>query len=165
VLLDSAQRLPAGSDRYSARKQIGIFQVRLAELQRKKLALTLGSSLGRLGWPVIRISLPRLRVLMLCNPLNCVIFRNKALDYFRFAIGPQNIDHPARSGIFSSHVSWSLLEHPLNMRLRRPGSSQLSCHNQTADSALALAAASMSGAAISWLKGLGGDVGFCIPLP
>ena len=73
--------------------------------------MTLGSSLGRLGWPVIRISLRRLRVLMLCNPLNRVTFRNKALDYFRFAIGPQNIDPPARAGIFPSHVSWSLLEH------------------------------------------------------
>ena len=43
-------------------------------------------SLGRLGWLVIRISLPSLRVLS--NPLNRVMFRNKALDYFRFAIGP-----------------------------------------------------------------------------
>jgi len=92
------------------RKQIG-FQIGLAEVQRKKLAMTLGWSLGRLGWPVIRISLPRLGVLMLCDPLNRVMFRNKALDYFRFAIGPQNIDPPARSRIFPSHVSWSLLEH------------------------------------------------------
>jgi hypothetical protein len=38
VLLESARRLPAGSDRYSALKQIGIFQVRFAELQLKKLA-------------------------------------------------------------------------------------------------------------------------------
>jgi hypothetical protein len=38
VLLESARRLPAASDRYSALKQIGIFQVRLAELQLKKLA-------------------------------------------------------------------------------------------------------------------------------
>jgi hypothetical protein len=30
----------------------------------------------------------RLRVLMLSNPLERVIFRNKALDYFRFTIGP-----------------------------------------------------------------------------
>jgi len=73
--------------------------------------MKLGALLGRLGWAVIRISLPRLRVLMLCNPLNRVMFRNKALDYFRFAIGPQNIDPPARSGIFPSHVSWLLLEH------------------------------------------------------
>jgi len=90
-------------------------------------------SLGRLGWFLIRISLPRLRVLMLSNPLNRVMFRNKALDYFRFAIGPQNIDPPARSGIFPRHESWSLLEHPSNMRLRQPGSSQLSCHNELAN--------------------------------
>jgi hypothetical protein len=61
-----------------------------------------------LGWFVIRISRPRLRVLMLSNPLNRVIFRNKALDYFRFAIGPQNIHPPARAGIFPRHESWSL---------------------------------------------------------
>jgi hypothetical protein len=42
--------------------------------------------LGRLGWIVIRISLPALRVLR--NPLNRVIFRNEPLDDFRFAIGP-----------------------------------------------------------------------------
>jgi hypothetical protein len=82
-----------------------------------------------LGWFVIRISRPRLRVLMLCNPLNRVIFRNKALDYFRFAIGPQNIDPPARTGIFPRHESWSLLGHPSNMRLRLHDSRQLSCHN------------------------------------
>jgi len=68
---------------------------------------------------------------MLSNPLKRVIFRNKALDYFRFAIGPQNIDPPASSGIFPRHESWSVLEHPSNMRPRRPGSSQQSCHNQT----------------------------------
>jgi hypothetical protein len=45
-------------------------------------------SLGRLGWSVIRIPWPRLRVLMVSNPLNRVIFRNEALDDFRFAIGP-----------------------------------------------------------------------------
>jgi hypothetical protein len=88
-------------------------------------------SLARLGGFIIRISLPRLRVLMLSNPLKRVIFRNKAPDYFRFAIGPQNIDPPARSGIFPSHESWSLLEHPSKMRPRRPGSSQPSCHTQT----------------------------------
>ena len=73
---------------------------------------------------------PRLSVLMLSNPLNRVIFRNKPPDYFRFAIGPQNIDPPARPGIFPRHESWSLLGHPSNMRLCRPRSSQLSCHNQ-----------------------------------
>jgi hypothetical protein len=51
---------------------------------------------------------------MLSNPLDRVIFRNKALDYFRFAIGPQNIDPPARTGIFPRRESWSLVEHPLN---------------------------------------------------
>jgi hypothetical protein len=45
-------------------------------------------SLVRLGRLIIRISRPRLRVLMLSNPLNRVIFRNEALDYSRFAIGP-----------------------------------------------------------------------------
>lgn len=56
---------------------------------------------------------------------------SETLDDFRFAIGPENIDTPARAGIFPRHESWSLLGHPSNMRLWRPGSSQLSCHNQT----------------------------------
>jgi hypothetical protein len=68
---------------------------------------------------------------MLSNPLNRVIFRNEALDYFRFAIGPQNIDRPARTGIFPRHESWSLLGHPANMSRWQNGSSQLCCHNQT----------------------------------
>jgi hypothetical protein len=67
---------------------------------------------------------------MLSNPLNRVMFRSKALDYFRFAIGPQNIDPPARTGIFPRHENWSLLGHPTNMGVWRPGSSQLSCNNQ-----------------------------------
>lgn len=83
------------------------------------------------GCFLIRVSLPRLRVLVLSNPLDRVAFRNKALDCFRFAVGPQNIDPPAKSGIFTSHESWSLLEHPPNMRLWCPGSSQLSCRNHT----------------------------------
>ncbi len=33
--LETARRLPAGSDRHSILKQIGILRVRLAELQRK----------------------------------------------------------------------------------------------------------------------------------
>src|ERR1700730_11472602 len=86
-------------------------------------------SLGRLRCIVIRIFLPRLGVLS--NPYDRVILGNEALDYFRFAIGPQNIDTPASPGIFPSHESWSLLEHPSNMRLWRPRSSQLFCHNQT----------------------------------
>ena len=68
-----------------------------------------------MGGFVVRISRPRLRVLMLCDPLNRVMFRNKALDYFRFAIGAQNIDPPARTGIFPRHENWSLLGHPTNM--------------------------------------------------
>ena len=76
---------------------------------------------------MICISQPRLRVLS--NPLDCVMLGHETLDYFRFAIGPQNIDLPARTGIFPRHESWSLLGHPSNMRLWRPGSSQLSCLN------------------------------------
>src|SRR4030095_7958355 len=60
----------------------------------------------------------------------CVMLRHETLDYFRFAIGPQNIDLPARTGTFPRHESWSLLGHPSNMRLWRPGSSQLSCLNR-----------------------------------
>jgi hypothetical protein len=52
---------------------------------------------------------------MLCDPFNRVMFRNKALDYFRFAIEPQNIDPPTRTGIFPRHENWSLLGHPTNM--------------------------------------------------
>ena len=43
-------------------------------------------SLGRWRRVVTRVSRPRLRVLR--NPLARVMFRNKALDYFGFAIGP-----------------------------------------------------------------------------
>jgi hypothetical protein len=68
---------------------------------------------------------------MFSNPLNRVIFRNKALDHFRFAIGPQNIDTPAGTGIFPRHESRPLPGHFSNMRLWRSGSSQLSGHNQT----------------------------------
>ena len=89
-----------------------------------------------MGWFVIRISRPRLRVLMLSNPLNRVMLGNEALDCFRFAIGPQNIDPPARAGIFPRHESWSLLGHPLNMRLWEPGSRQSSCHNHPRESVI-----------------------------
>jgi hypothetical protein len=68
---------------------------------------------------------------MLGNPLDRVIFRNKALNHFRFAVRPQNIYSPAGAGIFPRHESWSLLGHPKNMGVWRPGSSQLSCRNQT----------------------------------
>jgi hypothetical protein len=66
---------------------------------------------------------------MLSNPLNRVMLGNEALDCFRFAIGPQNIDTPAKPGGFPRHESWSLLGHPLNVRLWEPGSRQSSCHN------------------------------------
>jgi hypothetical protein len=35
-------------------------------------------------------------------------------------------------GFFRAKKSWSLVEHPSNMRLRRPASGQPSCHSQTA---------------------------------
>jgi hypothetical protein len=62
-------------------------------------------SLGRLGCLAVGISRPRLTVLMLSNPLNRVIFRNKALDYFRFAIGPQNINPQPEPGFFRATMS------------------------------------------------------------
>ena len=86
-------------------------------------------SLGRLGGFIICISLPHQRVFG--DPLGRVILGNEALDYLRFAIGPKDIDPPASSRIFPSHESWWLLEHPSNVRPRRPGSRQQSCHNQT----------------------------------
>jgi hypothetical protein len=49
------------------------------------LASWLGS-LGRWGWFVIRISLPRPG--MLSNPPGRVLLGSETLDYFRFAIGP-----------------------------------------------------------------------------
>jgi hypothetical protein len=76
-----------------------------------------------------RIFLPAPGVLS--NPLGRVMFGNEALDCFGFAIRPQNIDTPAKPGVFPRHESWSLLGHPSNMRLWPPDSSQLSCHNQT----------------------------------
>jgi hypothetical protein len=65
--------------------------------------------LARLGWLVMCISPPRPRVIS--NPTDRVIFRDKAFDHFRFAVGPKNIDPPARSWIFPSRERWSLLEH------------------------------------------------------
>jgi len=52
---------------------------------------------------------------VLSNPIDRVMLGNETLYYFRFTIGPQNIDTPARSGILPSHESWSLLEHPTNI--------------------------------------------------
>lgn len=69
------------------------------------LAVPLNSALTRLA----RIFLPHRRVLK--DPLGRVVFRDKTLDNFRFAIGPQDIDPPAGARIFASHESWSLLDH------------------------------------------------------
>jgi hypothetical protein len=69
---------------------------------------------------------------MFGDPLGGLLFGGETLDYFRLAIGPKNIDHPAKSGItFSRHQSGSVFGHLANMRLRRPGSSRSSDNNQT----------------------------------
>ena len=70
--------------------------------------------------------MPSLRVFS--DPLGGLFFGGETFDYFRLAIGPENIDHPAQSGIFSRHENGPIFGHPANVRLRRPGSSQLSCH-------------------------------------
>jgi hypothetical protein len=36
---------------------------------------------------------------MFGDPLGGLLFDGETLDYFRLAIGPKNIDHPAKSGI------------------------------------------------------------------
>ena len=36
---------------------------------------------------------------MFGDPLGGLLFGGETLDYFRRAIGPKNIDHPAKSGI------------------------------------------------------------------
>jgi hypothetical protein len=62
---------------------------------------------------------------MFGDPLGGLLFGGETLDYFRLAIGPKNIDHPAKSGItFSRHESGSVFGHLANMRLRRAGSSR-----------------------------------------
>ena len=69
---------------------------------------------------------------MFGDPLGGLLFGGETLDYFRLAIGPKNIDHPAKSGItFSRHESGSVFGHLANMRLRRAGSSRSSDNNQT----------------------------------
>jgi hypothetical protein len=70
---------------------------------------------------------------MFGGPLGGLLFGGETLDYFRLAIGPENIDNPAKSGrIALSHAEGGpMFGHPTTMRLRRPGSSQSSCHNQT----------------------------------
>ncbi len=68
---------------------------------------------------------------MFGDPLGGLLFGGETLDYFRLAIGPKNIDHPAKSGItFSRHESGSVFGHLGNMRLRRAGSSRSSDNNQ-----------------------------------
>ena len=67
---------------------------------------------------------------MFGDPLGGLLFGDETLDYFRLAIGPKNIDHPAKSGItFSRHESGSVLGYLANMRLRRAGSSRSSDNN------------------------------------
>src|SRR6202022_5034275 len=62
---------------------------------------------------------------MFGDPLGDLLFGGETLDYFCFTIGPENIDHPAKSGItFSRHESGSVFGHLANMRLRRAGSSR-----------------------------------------
>jgi hypothetical protein len=56
---------------------------------------------------------------MFSDPLSSLFFVSETLDYFRLAIRPENIDHPAKSGIFPRHESGPMLEHPPNMRLRQ----------------------------------------------
>ena len=67
---------------------------------------------------------------MFGDPLGGLLFGGETLDYFRLAIGPKSIDHPAKSGItFSRHESGSVFGHLANMRLRRAGSSRSSDNN------------------------------------
>jgi hypothetical protein len=69
---------------------------------------------------------------MFGGPLGGLLFGGETLDYFRLAIGPHNIEHPVKSGIALSHTEGGpMFGHPTNMRLRRPGSIQSSCNNQT----------------------------------
>ena len=45
---------------------------------------------------------------MFGDPLGGLLFGGETLDYFRLAIGPKNIDHPAKSGIsFSRYERYS----------------------------------------------------------
>ena len=67
---------------------------------------------------------------MFGDPLGDLLFGGETLDYFCFTIGPESIDHPAKSGItFSRHESGSVFGHLANMRLRRAGSSRSSDNN------------------------------------
>ena len=59
--------------------------------------------------------MPSLRVFS--DPLGGLFFGGETFDYFRLAIGPENIDHPAKSGIFSRHENGPIFGHPANVRL------------------------------------------------
>ena len=89
-------------------------------------------SLGRLGACRSFIICPPI-LGMFGGPLGGLLFGGETLDYFRLAVGPENIDNPTKSGrIALSHTeNGPMFGHATNMRLRRPGSSQSSCHNQT----------------------------------
>jgi hypothetical protein len=52
---------------------------------------------------------------MFSQPLGGLFFVVETLDYFRLAIRPENINHPAKSGIFPHHESGPILGHPPNM--------------------------------------------------
>ena len=72
---------------------------------------------------------------MFGDPLGGLFFGGETLDHFRLAIRPKNIDHPAKSGIFSRHENGPVFGHPANMRLRRTGSSQSRCLIRRGDAA------------------------------
>jgi hypothetical protein len=64
---------------------------------------------------------------MFGDPLGGLLFGDETLDYFRLAIGPKNIDHPAKSGItFSRHESGSVFGH---LAICAAGSSRSSDNN------------------------------------
>src|SRR3984893_3054364 len=62
---------------------------------------------------------------MFGDRLGGLLFGGETLDYFRLAVGPKNIDRPAKSGItFSRPESGSDFGHFGNMRMRRGSSSR-----------------------------------------
>ncbi len=72
---------------------------------------------------------------MFGDPLTGLFFGGETLDHFRLAIRPKNIDHPAKSGIFSRHENGPVFGHPVNMCVRRTGSSQSRCLIRRGDAA------------------------------
>jgi hypothetical protein len=72
---------------------------------------------------------------MFGDPLTGLFFGGETLDHFRLAIRPKNIDHPAKSGIFSRHENGPVFRHPVNMCVRRTGSSQSRCLIRRGDAA------------------------------